>query len=306
SWRQFFVLETRKTNRAHLDLVKKIKGIGHIEVYDPEECDYLLVICPAVSQVGTYISEATESLPAGKPAILVVMHHTFNDFKVVVADSRRQVNNPNVYVTVDVLFYEKKLLDCDRNRIAWGEIQSFLVGSRVQVPRISWWNRVRSSDSSWRKFFVVESGKTNGAHLDLVKKIKGIGQSEVYRPEKCDYLLVFCPAVSRVGTNISEALESMPANKPAILVVMHHTFNDKQVVAESRRQVINRNVFLTVDVLFYDKKLLPSGRNHIAWYEIQSFLFSRQSLWDRIKGNWICFIVGSVFFLIVLKVYNVW
>ncbi|CAK6982210.1 uncharacterized protein LOC121882503 isoform X1 [Scomber scombrus] len=126
--------------------------------------------------------------------------------------------------------------------------------------------------ASWRKFFVVESGKTNGAHLELVNMIKHIGHIEVDRSEDCDYLLVICPAVSQVGTNISEALESLPANKPVILVVMHHTFNKCQVVAESRRQVTDPNVYLTVDVLFYEKNLLNCNRNQSALLEIQIFL----------------------------------
>lgn len=56
-----------------------------------------------------------------KPTILVVMHHTFNPSQIV-ADSRRQVEDPKVYLTVDCLFYEGKLLNCDRNDIAWFEI----------------------------------------------------------------------------------------------------------------------------------------------------------------------------------------
>ncbi|CAK6982217.1 uncharacterized protein LOC121882503 isoform X2 [Scomber scombrus] len=120
-----------------------IKGIGHSQVSRPEDCDYLLIICPAVSRVGTNISEALESLPAGKPAILVVMHHTFNK-NAIVAESRRQVTNQNIYLTVDVFFYEKNLLNCNRNDIAWCEIQKFLVGSQVQFPGRNLLNRIRS------------------------------------------------------------------------------------------------------------------------------------------------------------------
>ncbi|CAK6982216.1 uncharacterized protein LOC121882503 isoform X1 [Scomber scombrus] len=143
SWRRFFVVESGKTNGAHSDLVRMIKGIGHSQVSRPEDCDYLLIICPAVSRVGTNISEALESLPAGKPAILVVMHHTFNK-NAIVAESRRQVTNQNIYLTVDVFFYEKNLLNCNRNDIAWCEIQKFLVGSQVQFPGRNLLNRIRS------------------------------------------------------------------------------------------------------------------------------------------------------------------
>lgn len=141
----------------------------------------------------------------------------------------------------------------------------------------------------WKKFYVHEAGKTNGAHLSLVNKLKGIGHIPVDSSAVCDYVLVICPAVSRVGTNIGEALDSMPADKPAILVVMHHTFNNKHVVAESKRQVSHPNVYLTVDFLFHEGKLLRDcTRNDIAWFDIHKFLkgpnsqVSRWNFLDRI------------------------
>lgn len=60
--------------------------------------------------------------------------------------------------------------------------------------------------------------------------------------------------------------------KPVILVVMHPTFNPDYVVAESRRQVTNPNVRLTVDCLFHDGKLLKSKLNNKMWNEIEIFL----------------------------------
>uniref|UniRef100_A0A8C4NNH4 Uncharacterized protein n=1 Tax=Dicentrarchus labrax TaxID=13489 RepID=A0A8C4NNH4_DICLA len=92
--------------------------------------------------------------------------------------------------------------------------------------------------------------------------------TKTYAIKESDYLLVFCPVASRVGTDVSEALENLPGGKPAILVVMHHTFNPDQVLAESRRLVNNPNVKLTVDCLFYEDKLLTSNRNYTAWIDI--------------------------------------
>lgn len=53
---------------------------------------------------------------------------------------------------------------------------------------------------------------------------------------------------------------------------MHPTFNPDYVVAESRRQVTNPNVCLTVDCLFRDGKLLDSKLNDKMWNEIEIFL----------------------------------
>ncbi|XP_076611625.1 uncharacterized protein LOC143335861 [Chaetodon auriga] len=132
---------------------------------------------------------------------------------------------------------------------------------------------------SWKKFFVILAGNTQGAHVTIVEKLKSSGQTEVQSPERSDYLLLFCPVASRVGTDIGEALETVPDGKPIILVVMHHTFNPNCVVAESRRQVNNQNVRLTVDYLFHEGKLLTCSRNDHAWSEIKRFL--------GVSGSWI-------------------
>lgn len=71
----------------------------------------------------------------GKRAILVVMHHTYNP-QHVVAKSRSQVNNSNVHLTVDCLFYEDQLLDCDLNNTMWNDIRRTLRSPNHQV-RIS-------------------------------------------------------------------------------------------------------------------------------------------------------------------------
>ncbi|XP_051265643.1 uncharacterized protein LOC127368639 isoform X49 [Dicentrarchus labrax] len=278
--KKFFVILAGKTNDAHLEFVAKIESIGHTEVNSPEESDYLLVFCPVASRVGSDVSEALEKLPGGKPAILVVMHHTFNPDQVL-PESRRLVDNPNVELTVDCLFYEGKLLESNRNYTAWIDVQKFLGVSKQPTLVAKFMNYIRRKfdinhelqiSVPQKKFFVILVGKTNDAHLEFVAKIESIGHTEVNSPEESDYLLVFCPVASRVGTDVSEALENLPGGKPAILVVMHHTFNPDQVLAESRRLVNNPNVKLTVDCLFYEDKLLTSNRNYTAWIDVQKYL----------------------------------
>ncbi|XP_076611624.1 uncharacterized protein LOC143335860 isoform X2 [Chaetodon auriga] len=262
SWKKFFIFLAGNTQGAHVTIVEKLKSSGQTEVQSPERSDYLLLFCPVASRVGTDISEALETVPDGKPIILVVMHHTFNP-NCVVAESRRQVNNQNVRLTVDYLFHEGNLLTCSRNDIALFEIERFLGVSGSEISQ---------SNLSWKKFFVILAGNTQGAHVTIVEKLKSSGQTEVDSAEKSDYRLLFCPVASRVGTDISEALQTVPDGKPIILVVMHHTFNPNCVVAESRRQVNNQNVRLTVDYLFHEGKLLTCSRNDIALFEIEKLL----------------------------------
>ncbi|XP_041661606.1 uncharacterized protein LOC121521576 isoform X2 [Cheilinus undulatus] len=302
SWRKFYVHLSEKTNDAHLPWVSRFESIGQVKVDSPEDSDYILLFCPIASRVGTDISDALESIPAGdKEVILVVMHHTFNKDHVV-ADSRWQVSNPKVLLIVDTLFFEGCPLQSKHNEIAWDEIKKFL-GVCAEVPSrgfsdycmavlqlvwavillmITWIRRLcercfgnmeeERPRVPWRKFYVHLSGRTNDAHLPWVSRFVGIGQVKVVSPEDSDYILLFCPIASRVGTDISEALESIPAgDKEVILVVMHHTFNRDHVVADSRWQVKDPKVRLVVDTLFFEGHLLESNLNEIAWDEIMFF-----------------------------------
>uniref|UniRef100_A0A672I9D4 Uncharacterized protein n=1 Tax=Salarias fasciatus TaxID=181472 RepID=A0A672I9D4_SALFA len=86
----------------------------------------------------------------------------------------------------------------------------------------------------------------------------------VRSPDDADYYLVFCPISSRVGTDVSEAMEHLPGekyDKAAVLVVMHHTFNPDQVIPPSRRLVTDQRVHLTLDCLFHQNKLLDCEFN---------------------------------------------
>ncbi|XP_030578270.1 uncharacterized protein LOC115774934 [Archocentrus centrarchus] len=142
---------------------------------------------------------------------------------------------------------------------------------------------------SWKRFCVWEAGKTNGAHIPVVQMLQRTGQTEVTSPKESDYLLVFCPVVSRVGTDISEALDNITPGKSVILVVMHHTFNPDHVVAESRRQVKNPTVCLTVDCLFHEGHLLNCNLNDIMRADIQRFFggpSSQTSLWQSFPSFW--------------------
>ncbi|KAI5089493.1 hypothetical protein C0J45_20901 [Silurus meridionalis] len=87
------------------------------EVKTVDECDFILVFCPVVSQAGNDIKAAEKSLhniSATKPAVLVVLHHTF-DPECVVSDSSRTAKRENM-ITYDCLFHEDRgLLQCKRN-----------------------------------------------------------------------------------------------------------------------------------------------------------------------------------------------
>ncbi|KAI9547346.1 hypothetical protein NQZ68_018570 [Dissostichus eleginoides] len=140
SGNNFYVYVAGKNNDAHQAFVEKLKDVGHTEVTRPEISDYLLVFCPIASRIKTDIDAALNNIAGSKPTILVVMHHTFNPHQVVIS-SRRAVNNAKVFLTVDCLFYEGNLLNCECNDIAWEEIKNALGVSRLQASYWKNWGR---------------------------------------------------------------------------------------------------------------------------------------------------------------------
>ncbi|TWW54736.1 Fatty acid-binding protein, brain [Takifugu flavidus] len=99
-----------------------------------------MLCCLVKSQIKTDIDEALEGLPDNKAVILVVMHHTF-DPDLVIVESRLQELPRNVRLTVDSLFYRGRRLRCNRNDIAWNQIQKTF---NIPIPESGAIQRLRT------------------------------------------------------------------------------------------------------------------------------------------------------------------
>uniref|UniRef100_A0AAY4CHZ4 Uncharacterized protein n=1 Tax=Denticeps clupeoides TaxID=299321 RepID=A0AAY4CHZ4_9TELE len=100
---------------------------------------------------------------------------------------------------------------------------------------------------------------------------------EVGSAEQSSVILAFCPIVSRLGTDIEEALRHLKYEKPVVLVVMHHTSDPEYVVPKSSIHVKDKNIF-TVDCLFFDDKgMLNCRRNDDAYDKVVQRLKEHQS-----------------------------
>ncbi|KAL7837884.1 hypothetical protein AOLI_G00262880 [Acnodon oligacanthus] len=117
-------------------------------------------------------------------------------------------------------------------------------------------------------YSVIVVGNVLNSDQDFVRrlceKFSGLVRTSV---EESDVILVFCPIVSRAGTDIEAALQGLKLasdSKPAVLVVLHHTFDPDCTVPDSSRAV-PREETLTVDCLFHeDRGLLRCQRNQEA------------------------------------------
>ncbi|KAJ8355806.1 hypothetical protein SKAU_G00186000 [Synaphobranchus kaupii] len=99
----------------------------------------------------------------------------------------------------------------------------------------------------------IVTGRTLNAHKAFVDNLAfKIHLTEVTLDE-CDVILEFCPISSRPGTDIDAALGKIPADKPVILVVMHHISDPNHRLYPSSNFVTQSNVF-TVDCLFHEAK----------------------------------------------------
>ncbi|XP_076866873.1 uncharacterized protein LOC143518319 [Brachyhypopomus gauderio] len=115
------------------------------------------------------------------------------------------------------------------------------------------------------KYVSIISGKTLGVHEHILqilhKQIPDL--QDVSTVEECDVILLFCPIVSRAGTDIEAALTLITEadSKPAVLVVLHHTFDPDSTVPDSSRSVTRKNT-TTVDCLFHEYRgLLKCPKN---------------------------------------------
>ncbi|MGH0131028.1 UNVERIFIED_CONTAM: hypothetical protein FKN15_022223 [Acipenser sinensis] len=107
------------------------------------------------------------------------------------------------------------------------------------------------------KIETLITGKTFGAEITFLDKLSQNLRSMGIDLQKqdCEYnsdkvLLLFCPIISRIGTDIDAVIQNISPYKKVILVVMHHS--RKKVLSESSRLVNKSNVLETVDCLYYE------------------------------------------------------
>lgn len=131
---------------------------------------------------------------------------------------------------------------------------------------------------------MVVSGQTFDAHRQLLEKVKAssgepdlilINQEECQSNQDCQVVIVFCPVVSRIGTDAEAALNNVKDRKPVILVLMHHIHAAKSVTV-SRTWDNSDSVVLCVHVFYHEtvRGLLQCQENNAAIAEIRQALIS--------------------------------
>ncbi|XP_060768682.1 uncharacterized protein LOC132875716 isoform X3 [Neoarius graeffei] len=306
--KKYFILLTGKTLKSDEHFVTRLKNEANWleKVETVSACDFILAFCPVVSQAGTDIEAAVKKLhdtSATKPAVLVVLHRTF-DPEYVAPDSSRAVNTKNI-ITFDCLFHEAQgLLQCKKNddvfkRIemqtkprphdpgesqasqkipeyerasekldtAITQLETFAkeeVENKMESLRKA--GKMNTNVQLGKKYFILLTGKTLKSDEHFVTRLKNEANwlEKVETVNACDFILAFCPVVSRAGTDIEAAVKKLhdtSATKPAVLVVLHRTFDPEYVIPDSSRAVNTKNI-ITFDCLFHeDQGLLQCKKN---------------------------------------------
>ncbi|XP_073808194.1 uncharacterized protein isoform X2 [Danio rerio] len=153
-------------------------------------------------------------------------------------------------------------------------------GQKLSMTKEPRNNQPMSFDSSEEvKVCTVLAGKTNNCQTHFIASLRARIEhlTEVRLVDESDIVLIFCPIVSRAGTDIDAAIHRCYTNasKLTVLVVLHHTFDPEKTVSDSSKTV-NRENLLTVDCLFYeDAGLLQCQRNSDAYDKSVNWLIAQ-------------------------------
>lgn len=139
-----------------------------------------------------------------------------------------------------------------------------------------------SSTSNWSihivKVYPEVTGKTFGADEVILEQAKKTGMRSTTTVEittdlqDCDIMILFCPIISRVGTDVDRAMRNIPEDKKVILVLMHHTRHADYSADEKKNWSEDfKNVVLHVHVFYHETLhgLVKCKRNEEAIKQIR-------------------------------------
>ncbi|XP_071248364.1 uncharacterized protein [Salvelinus alpinus] len=253
------------TFNSDKDLVRQLTGRGDCTEVSLVESDVIIMICPMFGNFGILDLdiqlEVVSEYLAGRPVVLVVLHHNTFDPDSTIPDSSRLVTRGEVILTVDCLFNHRGLLDCPRNKEA---VDMILKRLNVQPKQEFTEGKPRMG-----RLCTCVVGDTFNSDKDLVRQLTGRGDCTEVSLVESDVIIMICPMFGNFGIldlDIQlEVVSEYLAGRPVVLVVLHHdTFDPDSTIPDSSRLVTRGEVILTVDCLFNHRGLLDCPRNKEA------------------------------------------
>ncbi|XP_029108917.1 uncharacterized protein LOC108925171 isoform X3 [Scleropages formosus] len=97
------------------------------------------------------------------------------------------------------------------------------IWSFLNIPWPKWPSINTTSKPAPVKVHIAVSGPALNSHQTFMKKLDM--SLEECSLENCSVILIFCPVVTRMGTDMDAGVKNVPDDKPVILVIMHHSYN---------------------------------------------------------------------------------
>ncbi|XP_048841304.1 uncharacterized protein LOC125714603 [Brienomyrus brachyistius] len=120
------------------------------------------------------------------------------------------------------------------------------------------------------KVHVLVAGETFQAHETFIQKLKL--QIELCSAESSNVILLFCPVVSRIGTDMEAAMDRVTVKKPVIRVFMHHCHKPSDMT-NITVQPSRGNIVQVVHCAFLEYGgLLQCSENNQAVSEVRMML----------------------------------
>ncbi|MED6240634.1 hypothetical protein ATANTOWER_024714 [Ataeniobius toweri] len=193
------------------------------------------------------------------------------DYLHLLKDMKTQLNNVQSFLEAHIGLLEdikaQPQQKCDQSQA------KVLVGATASThdPR----EAISQKSQVTVKYKMVVSGKTFDAHLQILEQLKSSAQhlNLVESNDDCQIVFVFCPIVSRIGTDVEAAMKMVIGYEPVILVLMHHAHEAKHVPTMAT-WYCTPNILQHFNVFYHERMrgLITCKENDVAISGIQNEL----------------------------------
>ncbi|XP_047243920.1 uncharacterized protein LOC124881954 isoform X3 [Girardinichthys multiradiatus] len=193
------------------------------------------------------------------------------DYLYLLKDMKTQLNNVQSFLEAHIGLLEdikaQPQQKCDQSQA------KVLVGATASThdPR----EAISQNSQVTVKYKMVVSGKTFDAHLQILEQLKRSAQqlNLVESNDDCQIVFVFCPIVSRIGTDVEVAMKMVTGYEPVMLVLMHHAHEAKHVPTMAT-WYCSPNILQHFNVFYHEKMrgLITCKENDVAISAIQNEL----------------------------------
>ncbi|XP_047243921.1 uncharacterized protein LOC124881954 isoform X4 [Girardinichthys multiradiatus] len=188
------------------------------------------------------------------------------DYLYLLKDMKTQLNNVQSFLEAHIgLLEDIKAQPQQKSKVLVGATAS------THDPR----EAISQNSQVTVKYKMVVSGKTFDAHLQILEQLKRSAQqlNLVESNDDCQIVFVFCPIVSRIGTDVEVAMKMVTGYEPVMLVLMHHAHEAKHVPTMAT-WYCSPNILQHFNVFYHEKMrgLITCKENDVAISAIQNEL----------------------------------